>query len=78
MQAGRENRLCVHALPADIGVADFCSFVGAYLPSIREMRLVRREGGRTSCMVLLTFSSVATTDDFFLNFNNRPVRACAA
>ena len=74
MQVGRANRLCVHALPADMGVSDFCSFVGAYLPSIREMRLVRREGGRTSCMVLLTFSNVATTDEFFLNFNNKPVR----
>ena len=45
VQAGRGTRLCVHALPASMGVADFCSFVGAFLPSIREMRLVRREGG---------------------------------
>lgn len=74
LQVGRGKRLCVHALPADMGVADFCSFVGAYLPSIREMRLVRREGGRTSCMVLLTFSNPATTDDFYSNFNNKPVR----
>ena len=36
LQVGRGKRLCVHALPADMGVADFCSFVGAYLPSIRE------------------------------------------
>jgi BRCA1-associated protein len=70
---GRGDRLCVLALPADMGVAEFCSFVGAYLPHIKDMRLVRREGGRAACMVLLRFISAATTDEFYLNLNNKPV-----
>ncbi len=74
MQVGRGDRLCVLALPSDMGVAEFCSYVGAYLPQIKDMRLVRREGGRAACMVLLRFISVATTDEFYLNFNNKPVR----
>ncbi|CAL8470200.1 g9742 [Coccomyxa elongata] len=69
---GRGDRLCVLALPADMGVAEFCSFVGAYLPQIKEMRLVRREEGRTACMVLLRFMSKTNTDEFYLHFNNKP------
>lgn len=61
-----------------MGVADFCGFVGAYLQSINEMRLVRREGGRSACMVLLRFNEQASTDDFYLNFNNKPVIAACA
>ncbi len=74
VQDGRGERLCVLALPADMGVAEFCSFVGAYLPQIKEMRLVRREEGRTACMVLLRFMTKANTDEFYLHFNNKPVR----
>ena len=73
VQNGRGDRLCVLALPADMGVAEFCSFVGAYLPQIKEMRLVRREGGRTACMVLLRFMSKSNADEFYLHFNNKPV-----
>lgn len=73
VQVGRADRLCVLALPADMGVAEFCSFVGAYLPQIRDMRLVRREGGHTACMVLLRFTSSVSADDFYRTFNNKPV-----
>jgi BRCA1-associated protein len=59
-----------------MGMADFCSFVGAYLPRIREMRLVRRESGRNACMVLLRFTDSTSTDEFYLDFNNKPVRLC--
>ncbi|KAK9808671.1 hypothetical protein WJX72_001734 [[Myrmecia] bisecta] len=68
----RGERLCVLSLPLDMGVADFCAFVGGYLPKVREMRLVRREGGRTTCLVLVRFDSLATADDFFRDFNARP------
>jgi hypothetical protein len=77
-QEGRCERLCVLALPADVGVADFCAFVGGYLPRVREMRLVRREDGRSLCLVLLRFDSLASTDAFFADFNNKPVRTRGA
>ena len=73
MQEGRCERLCILALPADLGVADLCVFVGGYLPRVREMRMVRREDGRALCLVLLRFDSQASADGFYADFNNRPV-----
>ncbi len=61
------------SLPAGVGFANFCSFVGAFLARIRELRVVRREGGRGSGMVLLQFWDAETTRDFFANYNDTPV-----
>ena len=66
------------ALPADMGIADFCAFVGGYLPRVREMRLVRREDGRSLCLVLLRFDALASADAFYADFNHKPVRAAHA
>ena len=75
LQEDRCERLCMLALPAETGVADLCAFVGGYLPRVREMRLVRREDGRSLCLVLLRFDSLASADEFYADFNNKPVNA---
>ena len=42
---------------------------------VRELRLVRREGGKTSlCSVLVRFDEQAAADDFYTNYNGKPVR----
>lgn len=61
------------AMPLDMGVAEFCSFVGAYLPKLREMRVVRRENGKSVCLILLRFDSLETADSFFQDFHDKPV-----
>ena len=73
MQGVACTQLCVLSLPAGVGFANFCSFVGAFLAQIRELRVVRREGGRGSCMVLLQFWDAETTHDFYANYNDTPV-----
>ena len=74
LQEGRSERLCVLALPLGMSVADFCAFVGGYLPSVREMRLVRRSDESSVCLVLLRFKNRPTADLFYTDFNNRAVR----
>ena len=73
LQADRSERLCVLAMPLDMGVADFCSFVGGYLPKLREMRFVRREDGKSVCLILLRFESLAIADSFFHDYHDKPV-----
>ena len=73
LQEGRSERLCVLALPLGMSVADFCAFVGGYLPSVRDMRLVRRSDESSVCLVLLRFKDRPTADLFYSDFNNRAV-----
>lgn len=40
---------------------------------VREVRLVRREGRSSVCLVLLRFESQLWADDFFRDFNGKPV-----
>ena len=56
-----------------MSVAEFCQFCGAYLPFIREMRVLRREAGskRIVCMVLIHFDSPTSASSFYLDSNNR-------
>ena len=61
-------------MPADLGVAEFCTFLGAYLPSVKEMRLVRREGAKHQCLVFLRLNSVKQAALFYKDFNGKPVR----
>ncbi|GAB4818298.1 hypothetical protein N2152v2_005344 [Parachlorella kessleri] len=71
--AGRNEQLCILALPADMGFAELCTFLGGYFPKVRELRLVRREGGKASlCSVLVRFDEQAAADDFYTNFNGKP------
>jgi BRCA1-associated protein 2 len=64
----------VLAIPPDMGVADFCEFLGGCLRSVREMRFVRRDGGKGVCLVLLRFDSQDSADSFYQNYNTKPVR----
>lgn len=42
---------------------------------VRELRLVRREGGgSTLCSVLVRFEDQAAADDFYTHYNGKPVR----
>ncbi|CAK0773568.1 hypothetical protein CVIRNUC_004079 [Coccomyxa viridis] len=66
------TQLCVLSLPAGVGFANFCSFVAAFLPRIRELRVVRRESGRGSCVVLLHFKDASTTNEFYMSYNDKP------
>ena len=77
--AGRDtallgDTLCCLAIPADMSVAEFCTFCGAYLSCIREMRVLRREAvsRRVVCMVLVRFDNAASASSFLLDCNNKP------
>lgn len=72
-QEDRGDLLAVLAVSPDMGVADFCTWAGGYLPSIRDMRFVRRDDARASCLVLLRFSSAATAASFHKEHNNKAV-----
>ncbi len=61
------------AIPADMGIAEFCKFVGAFLTSMRTMRVVRKDGGQSVCLIILQMSDQDIADEFFLEYNGRPV-----
>ena len=65
--------LAVLAVSPDMGIADFCTWTGGYLPSVRELRFVRRDDSRNSCLVLLRFDAAATAAAFHKEHNNKPV-----
>ncbi len=54
----------------------FCTFCGAYLSNIREMRVLRRESAsaRVVCMVLVRFDGAEHAASFFADCNSKPVR----
>lgn len=43
-QAGRSEQLCILALPADMGFAELCTFMGAYFQHVRST-------GGSTCVV---------------------------
>ncbi|GLI59895.1 hypothetical protein VaNZ11_001933 [Volvox africanus] len=45
------NELCCLALPSDMTIADFCTFLGAHLLRLRRMRVLRRQVGATTHVV---------------------------
>jgi len=74
-QEGRSPTICCLAIPADMSMADFCNFCGAYLEAIRSMRVLRREArSQVVCMVLIRFGSQQQADEFYQHFNQKPVR----
>lgn len=72
-QEARGTMLCVLAIPADMGIADFCKFVGGFLPSIRTMRVVRKDGNQSVCLIILQCSDQDVADELYLEYNGRPV-----
>jgi BRCA1-associated protein len=76
LQAERSTTLCCLSLPGDMSVANFCTFCGAYLAEMAEMRVLRREGSsRSMSMVLLYFKSQEVADSFYDDHSGRPVSA---
>lgn len=73
LQDGRGEQLCVLGLPPDTGFAEFCTFLGGYFDKVKDIRLVRREGGANVCLVLLRFHTCQAADDFYKDFNGKPV-----
>eukprot|EP00983_Pelagomonas_calceolata_P100335 1158555-Pelagomonas_calceolata.AAC.6 len=72
-QEGRGPTICCLAIPADMSMADFCNFCGAYLEAIRSMRVLRREArSQVVCMVLIRFATQQLADDFYKHFNQKP------
>ncbi len=72
-QEGRSERLCVLAIPADMGVSDFCQFLGGYLPHVRHMRVVRRDRSKCVYSVLLRFDKLPSAEGFYMDYNGKPV-----
>lgn len=65
--------VCVLAVPADMGIAEFCNFLGSYMPLINTMRMVRRDDeARGTCMAAIDFKDSKTARDFVQDFNGRP------
>uniref|UniRef100_A0A383VK63 BRCA1-associated protein n=1 Tax=Tetradesmus obliquus TaxID=3088 RepID=A0A383VK63_TETOB len=65
--------VCCLAIPADMSVAHFCSFIGAYLSEVRAIQVLRREGVQPSvCMVLLSFAGQQQADSFHADFHGQP------
>lgn len=70
---GQGLLLCCLAIPADMSVASFCEFTGAYLAHIRNVRVLRREAvSQSVCMVTMEFHDQKTADDFYNDFNGKP------
>eukprot|EP00208_Stichococcus_sp_RCC1054_P005045 CAMPEP_0206147946 /NCGR_PEP_ID=MMETSP1473-20131121/35096_1 /ASSEMBLY_ACC=CAM_ASM_001109 /TAXON_ID=1461547 /ORGANISM="Stichococcus sp, Strain RCC1054" /LENGTH=183 /DNA_ID=CAMNT_0053545105 /DNA_START=326 /DNA_END=873 /DNA_ORIENTATION=- len=67
------NQLAVLAVQPEMGVSEFCDFLGGFLASVREMRFVRRDDvPRGDCLVLLTFDTPATAARFYQQHNQKP------
>ena len=75
MRQDHGNQLAVLAVQSEMGVSEFCTFLGSYLASVREMRFVRRDDApHGDCLVLLTFDSAAMAVKFYQQHNQKPVR----
>lgn len=72
-QEGHGDRICLLAIPMDVGIGELCTFFGAFLPSVREMRLVRRKESKRTYLAFLTFDSVKQGALFFKSYNGRAV-----
>lgn len=75
------NKLCVLAVPCSVPVSDFCSFMGATVEHVSEMRILRDERAAGSSKepgdytVLLTFNSAASAEEFHKYYNGREARS---
>lgn len=67
------SHLAVLAVQPEMGVSEFCTFVGGFLPSVRTMRFVRQDNtSQGDCLVLLQFESDARAAQFYKQHNNQP------
>lgn len=71
---GRNCQICVMSTPPDMGFAEFCTFLGLYFEKVKQIRLVRRDGGKACHLVLLSFCDQESADGFYREYNSKPVR----
>ena len=56
-----------------MGIAEFCAFLGSYMPLITTMRMVRREdNAKGTCMAAIDFKDVQSARHFVRDYNGRP------
>lgn len=68
--------MCVLAVPGDMGVGEFCQFLGSYMPLMHNMRMVRRENvAKSTCMSAIEFKDAGTARGFVGDYNGRPFSA---
>lgn len=73
MQDPDTQTVCVLAVPADMGIAEFCNFLGSYMPLITTMRMVRRDdASRSTCMAAIDFKDSKTAHNFVHDYNGQP------
>lgn len=70
---GRNCQICVMSTPPDMGFAEFCTFLGLYFEKVKQIRLVRRDGGKACHLVLLSFCDQESADGFYKEYNSKPV-----
>jgi BRCA1-associated protein len=59
-----------------MGIAEFCQFLGSYMPLISSMRMVRREQvPKSTCMSAIDLKDAATAKEFVKDYNGRPFSA---
>jgi BRCA1-associated protein len=56
-----------------MGIAEFCQFLGNYMPLIPKMRMVRREDvPRSTCMSVIQFKDHEAAKRFVKEYNGKP------
>lgn len=75
LPTGRNCQICVMSTPPDMGFAEFCTFLGCYFEKVKQIRLVRRDGGKACHLVLLSFCDQGSADGFYKEYNGKPVGA---
>ncbi|EFJ47432.1 hypothetical protein VOLCADRAFT_92137 [Volvox carteri f. nagariensis] len=55
------DELCCLALPSDMTIADFCTFLGAHLLRLRRMRVLRRQVGQVATALASASASAGIT-----------------
>lgn len=73
LPTGRNCQICVMSTPPDMGFAEFCTFLGCYFEKVKQIRLVRRDGGKACHLVLLSFCDQESADGFYKEYNGKPV-----
>ncbi|XP_024543147.1 BRCA1-associated protein isoform X1 [Selaginella moellendorffii] len=73
LPSGRNEQLCILAVPSLMTGADLCQFTGSFFQSIKEMRIVsRNETSKDRYSVVMKFEDQISADEFFRHFNGRP------
>ncbi|KAJ7542954.1 hypothetical protein O6H91_09G057000 [Diphasiastrum complanatum] len=78
LPVGRNENLCVLAVPSHMTGADFCQFTGSFIQNIKEIRIVRNEGASDRYSVLMKFDEQVLADDFYKHYDGKPFSSLEA